>query len=298
MSIILKQQELLFNWIGHHNCRRLIDISKACKELAENVNCSDKYSLYLFFYPLVRLGLLEYQGNDVYGLARPVIIFYQSNWSATGINLPPDLLGIITEEFHQVSRDSFGIIRFTGSVFKVEKFCEAHGISLNNLRVDEILERLPSIEDIVHQFEKVNKPANGWHYDLKKREWILLRLYENVGVYRTGEEPYAAKIFLDHDANVYSIPSQKNNPDALNIALCYQAALEGINYLSYNGEEHSLVVSRMQLPILLDRILRIPSFTEPLIPNTAYDYNVYKHISRNSFDQLKRILFINRKHLL
>jgi len=197
-----------------------------------------------------------------------------------------------------VSRDSFGIIRFTSSVFKVEKFCIAHGISLNNMHVDEVLERLPSLEDIVHQFEKIIKPTNGWRYDLRKREWLLLRLYNNVGVYRIGEERYAAKIFLDHDDSVYSIPSQKDNPDALNIALCYQADLEGINYLSYNDKEQSLVVSRMQLPILLDRILRIPSFMERLIPSTAYDYIVYKHISKNSFNHLKRILFISKKQFL
>ena len=176
----------------------------------------------------------------------------------------------------------------------MEKFCQYHGISFCDLNLNGMLELFPSINHIVQKFEIVGMPSDAWYYDLENLIWNPNRLHNDVGVYRAGEQIYARKLLLDGDGTVYNIPSKRDNPDALHIALCYQAAITCCGYINFNKESSSLMVSKIQLPILLDRVLRIPSLMDPLVVDTVFDtkVKVYRHIPSNVFDQVKRILFL------
>jgi hypothetical protein len=289
-------QALLFKWLKHFGGRSREQIRSACRGLLKSYKYSDentdKYCLYYLLDPLLRRGVVEFTGKGNYQISPPVILYYKEDNEAVAVNLNNQQI----ENLRQIVRcfhvDRFNIVRCKSSMSVITDYARQTGIMMQQGRISSVLSRIPSILDMVRAFKVFypNSTKGFQFWNLTYRCWE--RIKENQlrpGLYKASGEDFSNRYFYGSDFSWRKIPGLEENPDAVNVVKCAQAILEGGKILRYCWKSKRLTMHGIKPPIILDRILRIPSLPGENGVKRLNGSMIYKNISIIDYKKLSRI---------
>lgn len=277
-------QSLLLKWFRHHGIRSIPQIRIACRSLNESFSTDRKYPLYSFFFPLVRKGHLEYMGNEKYHPAPPVVILNKKDNISTALNLSHVQIAYIKNIYKVDGPDSFGTIRLKKLSRNLKEICRELHIDIIDNRIACALGQFPSLKDVIMQFRREPEFQCSRRYNVFKKCWEYDDENDCVGIYKLTEEARQYYFRMDQEGWL-KIPSLRINPDSEYICKSYQAVHNKERpCIFYKKAEKILFVRSISLPILVDRILRIPS-----VHMKRCVEKEYPNISFTAYRQLNRI---------
>lgn len=275
-------QILLLKWLMHFGSRNHEQIRIACKNLCLANNVNEKHAILKLLYPLLKMGFIEFIGNGEYQITPPLIIFYAKQNLAVGINLS-------TYQKEKIrgcnfTEDIWGVIRFTTNKENVDNLCKA--IECKYQKYDnKLLMQFPKIKKVIYTFGKSNLTSiNLEYFDVHKHKWGNLK--KEFGICRIGSESLVH--YFNVDGNYFKIPSNTVNPEGRLLAESFQAFSEKENIFSYNLNTKVLTVHNLNLPILIERVLRLCSLHNSIVGNSNWVLN-FPNITMQSIKQLNRI---------
>lgn len=279
-------QVLFFKWFKCYETRNLNQIRVATKNLLASYEYETKSSLFKIFYTLVRYGLIEFCGDGTYTLSNPILLFYTDN-KAIGVNLNSVQIEKSKTSFQLHTIDQFGIVRFEATEKEIVDFSKETDIQLSKPNISEYLSNFPKVKNCINAvngFEPTYFSNFEEKFDIKSRKWVKGR-NESFGLFRNSET--SQKYYFIENGVTYSIPSNAQNPDTRPIVesyiYCKQAGFK------YYSKEKKLDVGNVNLPILIERVLRLASLYETTVYTKEYNNQIYSNITINTVLQLDRI---------
>lgn len=279
-------QALLLKWHKHHVLCSIEQIRNASTNLLFSFNFETSYPLFKVFFPLVRRGFVEFCGDGKYQITKPTILYYKKEQVSVGLNLLNEQKRIIETQFEIINIDNFEVIRFKSELNKIKLFCKISNCEYSEPNVPEILSNFPKISDIVEKFERASITSSGEYYDVKKHRWKKNK-NQTTGVFRLSDD--AQKFYLRTKKEDLQIPDYKINPEARPISECFQAAIDNFDFLYYDKENKVLTVKDINIPILIDRVLRMASLPNAIGVKEENRKTIYENISLSAVKQLSRI---------
>jgi hypothetical protein len=254
MENYTQQQILFLNWFKHHRKRSLSQIRSACNNLLLSFDLETKSALFKVFYPLVRKGYVEFIGEGNYHISNSVILYYPTINIAVAVNLFENQVEKLAKGFDDVLNDDFSIYRFKAKKNEVVKFCDDINCHFEEVNTVKTLSNFPKIVDVISNFEKAHLNANGECYDLINHKWKESR-NAKYGLFRVDNTSFNIYLKTDRFGDL-RIPDNSINPDARPLTEVYQAGFENLKYVFYKRSEEELTINNINLPILIERILR------------------------------------------
>lgn len=279
-------QALLLKWHKHHGLCSIEQIRNASTNLLYSFNFETSYPLFKVFFPLVRKGFVEFCGDGNYQITKPTLLYYKKEQVSVGLNLLNEQKRIIETQFELINIDDFEVIRFKSDLNKVMLFSKISNCEFSEPNIPEILSNFPKISDIVEKFERASITSSGEFYEVKKHRWKKNK-NQTTGVFRISDD--AQKYYIRTKLEDLQIPDYRINPDARPISECYQAAIENLDFLYYDKENNELTVKDINIPILIDRVLRMASLQNVLGVHEENGKTIYENISLSAVKQLSRI---------
>lgn len=284
---LIEIQALFLKWMRHHSVRSSEQIRMACNSLLLSFGTETKSSLFKIFYPLLRRGLVEFIGDGNYIVTAPVILFYKKQNIAVAVNLTKNQHEQLLESVAEIVEDVFGMIRFNFDKQKVLSISKEIDCNYFEPNSSDILSNFPNIKAIVfNQFEKAHITFSGEYYNVINHKWAKDSLQKS-GVFRISAD--AQKFYLRTDNEDFHIPSFTQNPDGRPIAETFQAINANIVFCRYDRCNAILTISDLNIPILIDRILRLSSLHQENGVVEDYFKTIYSNISPSVFKQIIRI---------
>jgi len=291
-------QSLLFQWLKNFGARNINQIRAACHGLMRSYDIADEKSikncLYNLFYPLLRYGLVEFIGKGNYQATPPLFILSRegSDYRYAAINLNNSQIEYLrkTVSASDFPTDIFQVARFCGPRSTIIEFAGKNQIPIQDNRIDRVLSQIPSIPDTVGSFKKCSPDSNGfYHFNLDEFEWKKVKNELKPGLYKASAEDYSLRHFRCADNTWKRVPLMEENPDSSNIARCAQGIMENKKFLFYDPVKKQLVNKNIFLPILIDRLLRIPSYhlTDGVIQMNGFA--TYNNVTMSVYKKLNRI---------
>jgi hypothetical protein len=286
---------LLIKWIGHHKVRSYSQIAAACKSLANDFNMITAYPLRTIFSPLYRIGLIEFCGDGSYRLGPPVAILNETARNLTVLNPSEEQRLSLSNQFN-IQESLFNLINFPythkNDLIKLKQV----RVPIVKSQIKGMLAELPSVKNIVQNFEQVQLTRDSYlFFDLEVFNWQQQYQDNAIGICK-ADEIAQVFYFVDKDKSVYRIPSARHNPDSYLIALCYQASLLSSSYIQHCPTTGKLDVDRIRLPVIIERILRLPSIYQTDIGMIGENARQFNHISSAEFRIVQRILNLHQLH--
>lgn len=285
MDKYIHLQALLLKWLKHFNIRTIEQIRIASKSLCILYDIEAKNSVYKLLYPLLKRGFVEFIGDGKYQISSSVIIFYPKNSIAVGINITDQQKESLNDITYK--EDVFGNIRFSIKHNDIEQLCKNIGCYYMVYRKKTPLVHFPSIKESISKFEEVNLIfENIQFYDFYKNKWVYDN--KNNGIFRITAEGHI--FYLKAKEQVFKIPSNNTNPEGWLLSECFQISCERNDFFCYDRKTRLLTVNKLNLPILVERILRMCSLyqAETVINNSTFQTS-YPDISLTTIKQLNRI---------
>lgn len=285
-------QAIFLRWFKHHGTRSMSQISQNIENLCKSYDFDGK-GLYPVFYPLVRKGFIEFIGEDRYQIAPPVVLHHQKSGFSTGVNLNKIQTNQIKGKANEYTIDLFGVIRFKLEQKQIESLCNELNCSFSVPNASHIFSNFPRLSGIMMNetplgFTKnITHEGTGFYLNLKNHKFDENKKNGAVGIFKTDKD--AHKYFYCDGTDCYEIPSEKYNPEGRYIAESVQAVKENFDFLSYNERQEQLTVRGINIPVLIDRVLRLPSIH---IGNGILEENfktTYSNITPSVIKQLNRI---------
>lgn len=285
MSSLTPIQSLYLQWHRHRGVCSIEQIRSACSNLLITFGLESKSSLFKVFFPVVRRGLIEFCGVGRFQLSSPCMFFYPKERIAVGVNLYPEQKYKL-EGNDTLREDEFGIVRFETNRDQIREFCDKNEVYYSEPNSADILSNFPKISDVVKGFDRGFISSQGEYYDVLNYRWLRHKSNE-LGVLRTAEN--VSLFYLRTDEMDYEIPTLKVNPDGRPLAECYHATQENIDFLYYSIQEKSLKIDRINIPILIERVLRTASLFTINGVKASFGETIYSNISLPAIKQLNRI---------
>lgn len=255
-----RAQELLYTWFKEVDEVRYERIKQMCEYLNIKFGLVLGKPIYDIFYPLLYTGVVEFAGDGKFHIA-PECCISKTN------NLHILLNSNVVENSEQIS--VVGI--------QICKNSETHNCQNRyHFNLESILGNIPSIENCVLSFQEIYNAS-------------IVNFENSQGVSRKKNDS-SRWYFIDSMRNrYYIIPHQSANPDALNIAFCYDRFIRQDCNGIYNFNHKELKMNMYHMPILIYRALMIESVFGGSMPYTDNGYYVFKNISRRAYFELNRI---------
>lgn len=276
-------QALFFKWFKCYEKRNLNQIRVATKNLLASYEYETKSSLFNIFFPLVRYGLIEFCGDGTYTLSKPILLLYPDN-KAVGVNLNTDQIEKLKERFQIHSIDQFDIVRFTATEKELVTFSNEIDINFSKPNIAEYLSNFPKTKNVILNFEIVSTEYFAKHLNISSRKWEDNN-NQTFGLFKVSEN--AQKYYFIENNKTYSIPSYTQNPDARPIVESYIFCKQ--KSFKYDSSTKELNVGNINLPILIERILRLASLFDTAVYTKECDSQIYSNITTNIVLQLNRI---------
>jgi len=284
-------QVFLLEWFKHLTIRTIGQIRITCNNLCLSNEIENKYSLLKLLYPLLKMGFVEYVGNGKYQISPSVIISYPKKIISVGVNLTDSQ----KEKLKDISykEDVFGNIRFSLKDKNIKSLCKELRCKHQVYENANQLVHFPKIKDVVTNFEEKNILfENVQFFDASSHKWINKE--KAIGVFRKSSDSHV--YYLKIKDKILKIPSNEQNPEGRLLAECYQVCNERDDFFVYNNETKVLIVVNLNLPILIERFLRLNSLYEEEAVKKEFNYkNCFYNISIPMIKQLNRIFDIKTK---
>ena len=211
------------------------------------------------------------------------MLFYPDN-KAVGVNLNSVQIEKLKNSFHLHTIDQFGIVRFKAIEKEIVDFSKVTDIQLSKPNISEYLSNFPKIKNVISNFEIASTMYFAQYFNIDIRKWEDNK-NQTFGLFRNSEN--VQKYYFIENGLTYSIPSNAQNPDARPIVesyiYCKQAGFK------YYSKEKKLDVGNVNLPILIERVLRLASLFETTVYTKEYNNQIYSNITTNTVLQLDRI---------
>lgn len=261
MNNIQQAQILLHQWIGNFEKRSYVQIKEACAFLNSSLQLElgDKPNWDLF-YPLLLTGVVDHIGKDCYALTKPVALMFDS--TAYILNS-----SVIYDENLPVGYSNVDIDAVPEDV---------KSLRMNSLSV---LKSFPSVDAVIDSWEKsfMDESLLSYH-DYKNRIGVA---EQATGIVKFFSIP--DKLYLKE------MPSRATNPDAYNIAMTYERALNGVGNGYYKKADKELYLKSFAIPILIYRALALDGMAIKSFPTAVGDYFLFKNVSQSVVKEINRI---------
>lgn len=254
-----RAQKLLYQWLTERGRVRYERIKDICEYLNILCDLGLQKPINNIFYPLLYSGIVEFIGDSRYHITPTCAI---SNNKKTIIVNP-----LLLEALERTSY--IGLYRGE---------CECTNSYQFNL--NSILAAFPTIEQYIHSLQSTFS-------------WRTSDFTNNIGVVQKIDDSFN-QYFIE-GKKCYSIPHQFVNPDAINIAYCYERVKNGNGV--YDARTKTLRLKKFRIPIMIYRVLLVETLlndSEVFIEN---DYYVFNHIDRKAYVELSRIFCKSIKRL-
>lgn len=279
-------QSLFLQWHKHHGICSIEQIRTACANLSKSFDLETDHSLFKIFFPLVRNGFIEFYGNGKYHVSQPVILYYQKEQTAVGVNLLTEQKMLLAD-IEEMREDELGVIRFKISKNHIQDLCMKINCDYSEPNVTEILSNFPKISNVVKKFVTAIISTSGEYYEVLKHRWRK-NTNQNLGIFRISEDSH--KFYLRTEQGDFQIPDLSMNPDGRPLAECFQTSVENQEFLFYHKATKILTVNQVNIPILVDRVLRMASLLFQDSVKEEYGVTTYQNITLPTIKQLNRIL--------
>lgn len=279
-------QALFLKWFKHHGVRSMSQIRQSITAIC-NSYFLEGNGLYLIFYPLVRKGFIEFIGNDCYQIAPAIIIHDSKTENSTAINLNDEQIDLLTKMNRKFETDHFGVIRFCSTIKEIQTICKEINCPYSNSNIDHILSNFPSLSAVISKLDVSYSHPFDYFQVLPDHSWQSNSEKITSGIFR---KDLGSRVFYYSDGvNGYCIPDSTINPDGRFIVESYHAIKLGIEYFVYHHKKKELIVKSINIPILIDRTLRIPSYHLSEGTVNKKSETIYTNISPSAIKQLNRI---------
>ena len=283
-------QASLLSWIKHHQMRSIQQIREACVSLLCNVGLDNRNALFKIFFPLVRMGLVEFSQNGTYYASMSVILFYPKSNTAVAVNLSEKQKELFSKSFRNVDEDCFGVIRVSTNREDIIAFCKETECLFSQPKILNLLCQFPTISQTVLNFDCVMAvPAAVEYYDIINRIWTSVP--QEPGIFRISKD--AKKIFLAVDGLIRMIPDGNTNPEGRPLSECYLGIKHSRNSITYNSETCELQISNITIPILIERLLRLASLDVPCTVKQSSVSTTFPSITNGTAKEIYRIFEYN-----
>lgn len=252
---IRRLQEGLIDWfkLTPTEPKSWTAISTLCTKLFHQYYPNHKPALgkYKIFTPLLRLGILEFQGQGFYRLSPSCYI--QHKHHLVGINAPSDDPALSNPT---ISQNPFSTTILHNNMDN-QQWIQAQNIPIIAFNLLSSLSNITSI----------NNWINGWLDDIiinenllqpfdPRHSWGNQGATIHPGLYRNGKEAYSPKLLKLTTTDWKRVPSHLQNPDAFNVAVTWSTIQHHHPIdLTYQIRENRLTVRSIYFPIILERLL-------------------------------------------
>ena len=254
-------QELFYSWLKEVEDVRYERIKQICNYLNHKLALNLEKPTYCIFYPLLYSGVIEFAGNSRYQITPKCII---SKNKKKNIVVSPSTL----EELQET--------HFVG-IYIQEDITNSYFSGSYHFNLITILKNTPTIFQCLSSYPLI--------YNSREKE-----LNDNLGLNYSAENNFKRWYFVDSkQKKCYDIPHHSTNPDALNIAYCYDRVIKQESNGYYDTKSKRLKMNRYNIPILIYRLLMVESLLAGSAPLIDNDYYIFENIDRRSYSELNRI---------
>jgi hypothetical protein len=204
-------------------------------------------------YPLIRRGVIEFYGNDRYGLAPSCGV--SSDRSILFINVPDEAFPeIIDGEFQRYP----GIYRCT-SRLPLMKLAKRKGVQVSYFSLADSLQKFGLFDQIIQCWADYPVIDSSAFLTLTPSlDWEMVHTQPDMGVFRTNKDLFTTRLVRISRSVWKRIPNWSQNVDAFNMAVMWIMS-KGNWDMKVNYDRHSrkLTVYNPFFPLIVERILTI-----------------------------------------
>lgn len=282
MDKLIQLQAILLKWLRHYNVRTIEQVRTVCSSLCTTNGLNEKNSDLKLLYPLLKMGYVEFIGDGNYQISQSVIVYYPKESTAVGVNLTDEQ----KEKLRSLTynEDLFGNIRFQINSKEILQLYPVLNCYYQEFNNKTPLTHFPKVKDIVPTFEKCNSLFdNVLFYNNYKWE----RVTKDIGIFKTSSDSHI--FYFRIKEKTFKIPINTENPEGWLLAECYQNCSDRNDVFKYNQSNKTLIVNNFNLPILVERVLRLNSlYQDVLIQEKDFQIS-FPNISLSTIKELNRI---------
>lgn len=254
-------QKLLYIWLKEVGEISYERIKQSCIYLNTKFEYSLEKPIHHLFYPLLYDGIVEFSGNGKFCVT-PECIISKGKTNHIVIN-------------SEITNSSFCTTNIGIQTSKCSELMSHK--NRYDFNLESILKQIPTVESCVLAYQEV--------YNI-----IISEFVNSNGVSKKNNDSQR-HYFIDlQKGKFYLIPHQSMNPDAINIATCYERIIDSRDNGIYNISSKELRFRIYRMPILLYRALMIESLFSGKMPYIDNGYYVFNNISKKAYLELNRVL--------
>jgi hypothetical protein len=253
---ITKMQKGLLQWFHYQEDREITfnRIENICIRLHEQYFSYKplKNAKYDIFYPLLRYGVIEFYGDNKFGLSPTSVLKNSTN--CLGFNLTTDVLAeLIDVNLVEI----FPFIYLFNNDTKAKKVLQMHNINCLTFDLSLLLQQIQPINKIVLSWQEQSvSDQNGFEYFNSKKTWSNQFNQETIGLFRTTNEAFARRLLKIDTYKWVNVSDRSSHIDSLNLAVCWSIVNNNQDLgITYQPSDFRLKIRNIYFPILIERLL-------------------------------------------
>ena len=263
MTNLKQKQELFLTWLsyGKVESKRFESIKEACIALSnqqENITYQD------IFYHLLNCGLIDCIGQNRYAITPPTACCNEKGGYV--LSNPTH----IKSDYIETSFPSIYLTKQSPVDIQTYQFNGTNILS-NFPTISQIVECFVSVTNLNNKLIQVDSTSKKG--GLFSENGDKLQYY-----FKTPESSVTKKV-----------PPQRENPDALNISIYYERAINNKHNGIYNKQTRELKLIKKGISILLYRVLLIEILLNEHEPFVEKEYIIFPTISPKLVKEINRI---------
>ena len=290
-------QSILLDWFKHNSgsSHNISKIRVICQNISivEGLEDDTNY-LYRYLFPLVRIGIVEYLGNDSYSLSNPVLYIIGDFIIAVNYNK------ISTKNILHLCKNSFfnDLVLYFGvhSKKEIEDELKANCI---NLKFSSLFKSLPKLESFIDSLQPLQLVPDQDFRKYNYFGWSSTYTPNEIGCYKAADNIASKRYILTSALQWKEIPNRNINPDAFNLAVCYtKVELQQNIGIQYDKQKMELKIFDIHFPIIIERLIWIYYLNR--LDDVIRDVNNHLLFTKFPFDTFKQLnsFFSNKIQIL
>jgi len=277
-------------WFEPNQQKSFNQIENVCFKLYEQYfpKKNVQNAKYEIFYPLIKYGVVEFYGNNKFGLS-PSCALHINKFSVL-CNIPSG----VTDSINGMPtyNNNLGIQVF-GNCAAIDLVIKELNIPNSKFIFSESLGKISSFEKIIDSWieDRIIDSANYYLFNANN-EWSPSDKNIMNGVYKKSEENYSQRTVKVSENKWKAIPSREQNIEGFNIAVVWSQIHNCWNIgIEYFPNDKKLIVKNIYFPLIIHRLLFINTLLKSVL-----DFDIFGNqyfINHQDFNTLNR-LFNNK----